>query len=269
VPSPDTALAPLAPLRGARVWVTGASSGIGEALVGELARAGARVALTARREEALAALATRVHASGGEALVATADVADREAVRRAAEHIEAEWGGVDLAVFSAGVYVPVERPALDAEDFTHTFGVNYFGVVYGLEAVLPGMLRRGYGRVAAVSSLAGELPLPRSAAYGSSKAAVTYLMRTLRFDLRPRGIGVTLIQPGFVKTPMVGKNDFWMPGLMDVGEAARLIAEGLAQGKDEISFPRRLAVPTKLARRLPHAVWDRLARLARVVRQPA
>ncbi|HEU5318689.1 MAG TPA: SDR family NAD(P)-dependent oxidoreductase, partial [Chloroflexota bacterium] len=238
--SPDDAAAPPASLRGARVWVTGASSGIGEALVGELARAGARVALTARREEALTALATRVHASGGEALVAAADVADREAVRRATERIESEWGGIDLAVFSAGLYVPVERPALNAEDFTTTFAVNYFGMVYGLEAVLPGMLRRGHGRVAAVSSLVGDLPLPRSAAYGSSKAAVTYLMRTLRFDLRPRGVGVTLIQPGFVKTPMVGGNEFWMPALVEVEDAARQIAKGLAQGKDEISFPRRM-----------------------------
>ena len=254
-------------LAGRRVWLTGASSGIGEALVGQLVRAGARVAVTARRAEALERVAERWRGHGGDVLVMAADVADREAVRRVVGRIEGEWEGIDLAVFNAGVYAPVDGTALDAADFTAAISVNYLGVVYGLEAALPGMLKRGSGRVAAVSSLAAELPLPRSAAYGSSKAAVTYLMRTMRFDLRPRGIGVTLIQPGFVKTSMVGKNDFWMPGLMGVEEAARVVAEGLARGRDEISFPRRLAVPTKILRRLPHAAWDRLARLARVVRE--
>ena len=254
----------MAALRGARVWLTGASSGIGAALAEELARAGARVALTARREAALEEIAGRL--GGGSALVAPADVTDRAALGRVVERIENEWGGIDLAVFNAGLYVPVDGAEIKAEDYESTFAVNYFGVLHGIEAVVPGMLRRGRGRVAAVSSLAGELPLPRSAAYGSSKAALTFLMRTLRFDLRPRGIGVTLIQPGFVKTPMVRQNDFWMPGLMDVREAARVMAEGLARGRDEISFPRRLAIPTKIARRLPHVVWDRLARLTRVVR---
>ena len=254
----------MAALRGARVWLTGASSGIGAALAEELARAGARVALTARREAALEELAGRLDA--GSALVATADVTDRAGLARVVEQIEHEWGGIDLAVFNAGLYVPVDGAAIKAEDYEATFAVNYFGVLHGIEAVVPGMVRRGRGRVAAVSSLAGELPLPRSAAYGSSKAALTYLLRTLRFDLRPRGIGVTLIQPGFVKTPMVGQNDFWMPGLMEVEEAARVVAEGLARGRDEVSFPRRLAIPTKVVRRLPHAAWDRLARLTRVVR---
>jgi NADP-dependent 3-hydroxy acid dehydrogenase YdfG len=254
----------MAALRGARVWLTGASSGIGAALAEELARAGARVALTARREAALEEIAGRVGA--GSALVAPADVTDRAGLGRVVERIEHEWGGIDLAVFNAGLYVPVDGAAIKAEDYEATFAVNYFGVLHGIEVVVPGMVRRGRGRVAAVSSLAGELPLPRSAAYGSSKAALTYLLRTLRFDFRPRGIGVTLIQPGFVKTPMVGKNDFWMPGLMEVEEAARVVAEGLARGRDEISFPRRLAIPTKVVRRLPHAAWDRLARLTRVVR---
>ena len=252
----------MAALRGARVWLTGASSGIGAALAEELARAGARVALTARREAALEEIAGRLGAGG--ALVAPADVTDRAGLGRVVERIEKEWGGIDLAVFNAGLYVPVDGVEIKAEDYESTFAVNYFGVLHGIEAVVPGMLLRGGGRVAAVSSLAGELPLPRSAAYGSSKAALTYLMRTLRFDLRPRGIGVTLIQPGFVKTPMVRQNDFWMPGLMDVEKAARVVAEGLARGRDEISFPRRLAIPTKVARRLPHAAWDRLARLTRV-----
>ncbi|HET7770605.1 MAG TPA: SDR family NAD(P)-dependent oxidoreductase [Chloroflexota bacterium] len=254
----------MAALSGARVWLTGASSGIGAALAEELARAGARVALTARREAALEEIAGRLGAGG--ALVAPADVTDRAGLGRVVERIEKEWGGIDLAVFNAGLYVPVDGAAIKAEDYEATFAVNYFGVLHGIEVVVPGMVRRGRGRVAAVSSLAGELPLPRSAAYGSSKAALTYLLRTLRFDLRPRGIGVTLIQPGFVKTPMVGQNDFWMPGLMEVEEAARVVAEGLARGRDEISFPRRLAIPTKVVRRLPHAAWDRLARLTRVVR---
>ena len=254
----------MAGLNGARVWLTGASSGIGAALAEELGRAGARVALTARREAALEEIAGRLGANS--ALVAPVDVTDRAGLARVVERIENEWGGIDLAVFNAGLYAPVDGAEVKAEDYEATFAVNYFGVLHGIEAVVPGMLRRGRGRVAAVSSLAGELPMPRSAAYGSSKAALTYLMRTLRFDLRPQGIGVTLIQPGFVKTPMVGQNDFWMPGLMKVEEAARVVAEGLARGRDEISFPRRLAIPTKMVRRLPHAAWDRLARLTRVVR---
>ena len=253
-------------LAGARVWVTGASSGIGEALVEPLLRGVARVALTARRAERLEAIAAAHRTSGHEVLAAPADVTDRAAVRAAVEQIELAWGGVDLAIFNAGTYTPVDGTALDAADFHDAMSVNYLGVVYGLEAVLPGMLQRGAGRVAAVSSLAGELPLPRSAAYGSSKAALTYLLRSLRFDLRPRGVGVTVIRPGFVRTPMVGRNDFWMPAMMDVGAAAQIIVDGLARGADEISFPRRLALPVRAVRRLPHAAWDRLARLLRVVR---
>ena len=162
----------------ARVWLTGASSGIGAALIGPLVRRGARVAITARRSDRLAALA-EIHGRGGPSsvLVVPADVTDRDAVGAAAKRVEAAWGGIDLAIFNAGGSTAanpqsaVGDPQFRADDYVGTMALNYFSVVYGIEAVLPGMLARGSGHITAVASLGGYRGLPRVAAYGASKAA--------------------------------------------------------------------------------------------------
>jgi short-subunit dehydrogenase len=237
----------------ARIWVTGASTGIGAALVKTLIARGARVAVTARRRDLLEQIA-RDHGGpdGSRVLVVPADVTDHDAVVAAARQIEAAWGGIDLAIFNAGGVVE--------GDFIATMTLNYFSVVYGIEAVLNGMLARGRGHIAAVASLAGYRPGPVATEYGASKAAVIFLMDGLRFTLEPRGVRVTVINPGFVRTPLTDRHTFHMPFLVEVDDAAERIVRGLERGKKEIHFPAPMSWGAKLLRVLPYPVYARLIR---------
>ena len=140
--------------------------------------------------------------------------------------------------------------------------LNYFGVLYGMEAVLPGMLARGRGHIAGMASLAGYRAVPTAAAYGASKAALIHALESLRFDLDPKGIRVTVINPGFVRTPLTERNRFRMPFLMDVERAAAIIVSGLERDRKEIHFPRVFSTILKLARVLPFPVYERLIKRA-------
>ena len=252
-------------LDGARVWLTGASSGIGEALVAPLVRRGARVAMTARRTDLLNAIAAQ-HA-GASVLVVPADVTDRAAVAAAATQVESTWGGIDLAIFNAGGSVgppPLEThdPQFVASEYTATMGLNYFSVVYGIDAVLPGMLERGSGRIAAVASLGGYRPSMVALPYTTSKAAVIHLIEGLRIQVASRGIAVTVVSPGFVRTPLTARNSFKMPFLVEVDDAAERIVRGLEGGKDEIVFPAPLAWAIKLLGLLPNRLYAHIMRQA-------
>jgi short-subunit dehydrogenase len=249
-------------LQHSRVWITGASSGIGEALAAALSGAGARLALTARRQDRLDSIAAPWRAAGRDVLVVPADVTDREAVLAAARRVEDAWGGIDLAVFNAGIGKRIRWTEFDARDFTAIFQVNLFGVMYGLEAVLPGMLRRQAGRIAAVGSLAGYRGAPTLAGYGSSKAALIHAMDSLRFDLAPHGVGVTVINPGYVRTPLTADNKYWMPALMDADRAAAIIVRGLEQDRKEIHFPARFSWTLKFLRALPFPIYERIVTAA-------
>ena len=259
-------------LANARVWLTGASSGIGEALVAPLVRRGARVAITARRRDRLDAIAARVAAEGrSTVLPVPVDVTDRAAVIDAAQRIAHAWGGIDLAIFNAGGSVDHDREAaaegreaFRSATYTGTTALNYFSVVYGIEAVLPGMLARGSGHIAAVASLAGYRA-SASVAYGASKAAVIHLMEGLRFEVAERGVGVTVINPGFVKTPLTDPNRFHMPFLLEASDAAERIIRGLERGKKEIHFPAALSWPMKMLRILPYPAYERI--ISRLLRQ--
>jgi short-subunit dehydrogenase len=242
-------------LTNCRTWITGASSGIGEALAVRLARAGARVALTARRRDKLEAVAETLRRNGHDVLVVPADVADREALVAAGRSVEQAWGGIDLAVFNAGFSRRIDWTRFDARDFVEIYRVNVFGVMFGIEAVLPGMIARGRGRIAAVASLAGYRGAPTLAGYGSSKAALIHAMDSLRFDLAPKGVGVTLISPGYVRTPLTSTNQYWMPALMDAERAAGIIARGLERDKPEIHFPARFSWTLKFLRVLPFPIY--------------
>ncbi|MDQ6670688.1 MAG: SDR family NAD(P)-dependent oxidoreductase [Chloroflexota bacterium] len=248
-------------LAGARVWATGASSGIGEAVVAGLVRAGARVAITARGNDDLRRVAARYGTAERPVLALPADVTQPDAVKSVVARLESDWGGLDLAFFNAGTYRPVSGTAFAAEDVVETMRVNVFGAMFGAEAVLPGMLRQGRGRIAVTSSLVGLIPLPNAAAYGASKAALTYAFEALRFDLQPRGVGVTIIHPGFVRTPLTRANRFHMPALMDSDAAAAVILRGLAADQDEIDFPRWVAWTVKTIRRLPFPLYKHLVAL--------
>jgi short-subunit dehydrogenase len=242
-------------LSGARVWLTGASSGIGEALVPPLLRRGARVAVSARRAERLEALAQRWRANGGEVLVVPLDATDRPAVLAAARRIEEAWGGIDVAIFNAGTHTPSTSDGFDSAQFVDTMTLNYFGVIYGIEAVLPAMLARGSGHIVGVASLAGYRALPRAPAYGASKAALILALDSIRFDLEPRGITVTTVNPGFVKTPLTDKNTFKMPFLMDVEDAAAIMVRDIERQKRESHFPVPFSWMLKLLRILPFPLY--------------
>jgi short-subunit dehydrogenase len=247
---------------GRRVWVTGASTGIGEALVAPLVARGARVAITARRGELLDAIVIRHKgATGSPVLAVPADVTDRDAVHAAADHIERTWGGIDVAIFNAGGSVG-DRRAFHADDYTQTMTLNYFSVVYGIDAVVPGMLARGKGQIAAVASLGGYRPTPVAVSYGASKAAVIHLMDGLRFDLAPQGVAVTVINPGFVRTPLTARHTFHMPFLVEAADAAERIVRGLEQNAREIHFPAPLSWTMKLLRILPYGLYARIIKMA-------
>ena len=251
----------MASFSGQRVWVTGASSGIGEALVAPLVARGARVAISARRRDLLDAVAARHNGTTGSPVLAVpADVTDRDAVHAAARQIEKTWGGIDVAIFNAGGSVGLERGAFHDDDYTKTMILNYFSVVYGIDAVLPGMLERGKGQIAAVASLAGYRPTPVAVAYGASKAAVIHLMDGLRFELARQGVAVTVINPGFVRTPLTARHTFHMPFLVEPAAAAERIVRGLERNAREIHFPAPLSWTMKVLRVLPYGLYAQIIR---------
>jgi short-subunit dehydrogenase len=237
-----------------RIWVTGASTGIGAATARELARRGHTLFLTARSADKLAELP-------GEAK--PGDVTDREAMHR----IAGEIAPLDVAFLNAGTYVPVDPRELDADVFRQQLDVNVMGTVHCIEAVLPSMLELGHGRIAVVASVTGFAALPRAAAYGATKAFLISMADSLRADLAGTGVEVTVVNPGYVKTPLTARNEFAMPFLIEPEEMARAIADGLEAGKPEISFPLRMALAMKLLGSLPGALSRRYtARLSRRLR---
>jgi short-subunit dehydrogenase len=231
--------------------VTGASSGIGWELARELARAGCKVGLVARRREKLQGLAGEITAAGGTAAVAAADVGDRAQTVAAVREIADRLGPVDLLVANAGVGMPTLPDPLNVDDVEAMFRVNVLGVVYAVEAVLPEMLRRGRGHLAAVSSLGSYKGLPGESGYCASKAAVNVFMEGLRIQLRDCGIAVTTICPGFILTPMTEINKFHMPWLLQADEAARRIVRALRRRRKVYNFPWQTALLMKLTAWLP------------------
>ncbi|MGZ3184618.1 MAG: SDR family NAD(P)-dependent oxidoreductase [Telluria sp.] len=250
------------PLRhwpGQRVWVIGASSGIGAALAAELLAAGASVALSARR----GAVLERAAGTHPRALVLPFDVLDRDAWTVRHADVRRAFGGVDLVVFCAADYRPERSWEVTPAGAQHTLAVNLGSVYSGLAAILPDMLARGSGGIALVASVAGYVGLPNASVYGPTKAALINLAELLYADLHARGLGVYLINPGFVRTALTARNRFTMPALQTPQEAAHAIMRGLAAGRFEIDFPKRFTVLLKLLRWLPHrlrfAITTRLA----------
>jgi short-subunit dehydrogenase len=240
--------------------ITGASSGIGWALARELARHQCRVGLVARRQDKLEALAGEIRGAGGTAACAVADVADRAQTVPAIHALRTALGPIDLLVANAGFGAPTVLEPLNIDQVEQMFRVNVLGVVYSIEAVLPEMLQRGRGHLAAVSSLAAYKGLPGESAYCASKAAVNSYLEGLRIQLRGRGLAVTTICPGFVKTPMTDVNDFKMPWLLQADEAARRIVRALGRRQKVYNFPWQMSLLMKVTRWLPDWVMARTMR---------
>jgi short-subunit dehydrogenase len=237
--------------------VTGASSGIGWELARQLAASGCRVGLVARREERLRELAALIESTGGSAAVAPADVSVCEDVGDAVARVRQELGPIDLLIACAGVGRPTRLDPVNVADVAEMLRVNVLGVVHAIAAVLPEMLCRGRGHLAAVSSLAGYHGLPAESGYCASKAAVNAYLDGLRVHLRGRGVRVTTLCPGFVRTPMTEGEAFPMPGLLEAPDAARRMLRALRAGRKVYDFPARTALMTRLARRLPDWVIAR------------
>jgi short-subunit dehydrogenase len=247
-----------APIRGRRYWLVGASSGIGAALATELVRRGAQVAISARRAEDLEAV------SGGTMTVVALDATDRDAVRHAAAEVTETLGGLDVAVWCAGYWKQFDAAQWDPEVFARHVEVNLLGLNNLLAAVLPAMAADGSGHVVGIASVAGYRGMAGAEAYGATKAAQINLLEALRASLGPRGVRVTTVCPGFVRTEMTSVNQFPMPFIIETGEAARAIADGIERRRTEIVFPLRMAALMKAARLIPVGAWAAMsARAAR------
>lgn len=241
-----------------RVWIIGASSGIGAALAQALLERGARVALSARTESKL----REVAGSEPNALVLKADITATTELAAAYQTLTATWGGADLIVFMAGTYFPVRAWELTAEKARSTLDTNLLGVMNGLALVLPDFIARGSGGLAVVSSVAGYRGLPKSLLYGPSKAALINMAETLYLDCQPRGLAVYVINPGFVKTSLTAQNDFKMPYLITPEQAANSILAGFAAGEFEIHFPKAFTRQLRFLRLLPYGLYFKIIRRA-------
>lgn len=249
-------------------FVTGASSGLGAALAPLFAADGDTVVLTARRAESLEQLADGIRATGGRALPLALDVTDRAAVLDAVRRVEAEAGPVDLLIANAGIGEPTPATRFDSATLERVFRTNVFGVSYCIEAVLPGMIERRAGQIVGISSLAAYRGLPGNASYCASKSAVNALLESLRVELRQHGVTVSIVAPGFVKTPLTARNKFPMPFILDVDDAARRMHRAIRAGRTEYAFPWQLASIVRTGRLLPNALYDRLLKGKKIEKDP-
>lgn len=246
---------PITDWQGRRVWLVGASTGIGLACAQALREAGAQVVVSARNAQGVQDWAAQ---DAGVKWLAL-DVSDGAQVQAAARALLAE-GPLDMVVYAAGYYRAQRATAMDLDDLLQHDKVNYQGALQVIHAVLPGMLARGRGHISLLSSVAGWRGLPNGLAYGPTKAALTHLAETLYMDLQDQGIGVSVVNPGFVATPLTAQNQFTMPALISPEQAARHMLRGWAQGQFDIHFPKRFTLWLKLLRLLPYRLYFPLVR---------
>tara|TARA_Y100001936_G_scaffold198820_1_gene199973 strand:- start:7878 stop:8630 length:753 start_codon:yes stop_codon:yes gene_type:complete len=249
----------------ALAWVTGAGTGIGRAVSLELARRGWIVAASSRTESRLGSLAEEAAKLGGSVIPMALDVTLRDSVDVLVHHIENEIGPIDLAVLNAGTYVQFGASEFSVEAFQDQFDLNVMGTVNCANPVLKFMRDRESGHIAVVSSLTAYRGIPFASAYGATKAALTNMCEALKPELEQFGVDISVIHPGFVKTPLTDQNEFPMPFLMEANDAARRIVDGLERRKFEVTFPRRFAFLLKLARCLPYSLYFAITR--RLVKQ--
>ena len=239
---------PIRDWKGRRVWVIGASTGIGAETARRLMVAGARVALSARKADALQAIA----AGHSDALVLPLDVTQHAQVLAARDALVSAWQGLDLVLIVAGAYSEMRVDNFDMQAVDRLLDVNLRGVFHCIDAALPLLLKQAGSGIGIVSSVAGYSGLPRALAYGPTKAALINLAESLYFDLHPRGNSVYLINPGFVATQATAGNDFVMPALISAPEAAAHILRGIERGVFHIHFPRQFTNWLRFARVLPY-----------------
>jgi short-subunit dehydrogenase len=251
-------LPPMQPQDGV-AWITGASSGIGEAVALELARRGWTVAITARRLELLENIAQRSEGMPGRIVAHAGDVSRAESLRAVVEGIETVHGPIALAFLNAGVAPATDSAGLvDVAALETALSVNTLGVARGIAAVAERMAGRRRGQIVVNASAAGLTGLPGAGVYGASKAATIHLCEALKFDCDAQGIRLQLLNVGFVDTPMTRAKSFAKPLMLAPSDAARRIVDGFERGGFEISVPRRVSWSLKLARLLPYSLYFRI-----------
>lgn len=236
-------------------WVTGASTGIGRAVALKLARSGWTVLATARSADKLDTLVVEAEGAAGKVIALPCDLTDLAATQTVVDNARRDVGPIALALLNAGTYKPDSLRTFSSTAFRAQFDINVFGTFHCLEAILPAFIEAKRGHVAIVSSVAGYRGLPRAMGYGATKAALINFTEALRLMADPYGIKVQLINPGFVRTPLTDKNDFPMPFLMEVEDAAKAIVDGLASPRFEIAFPAPFVFMLKRLRALPYGVY--------------
>lgn len=238
---------------GKRIWIVGASSGIGEACAKSLLHVEAKVAISSRRIERLNQIALLGGAE--QVMVLPLDVTHESQLENGYQHILNTWGGIDLLLFVSGVYTPLRADNFDIKAAEATIDANLLGPMRAVALVLPEMLKAHAGHIAIVGSVAGYSGLPKALAYGPSKAAIINFCETLYYDLLPQGVSVHMISPGFVATEATAQNDFEMPALISAEEAAAEILSGIQEGEFDIHFPKRFSRFLKFLRILPYPIY--------------
>jgi short-subunit dehydrogenase len=242
------------------VMITGASSGIGRGIALELAAKGAKVGLVARRAEALRDVAQEIQDKGGEPLSLPSDVEDADSIRSAAEKLSSGFGPIDVLIANAGIG-PTRDPAkFDSKEVAEVMSINVVGASNSVAAVLPEMVARGKGHLVVMSSLAAYRGLPKSAAYCASKAAVSVFFESLRLDLGPRGIDVTIIHPGFIRTPLTSGRHAELPFLQELDGAVKKIVRAIERRRKTYAFPWQLATLVRVGMIMPIWMYDWISR---------
>jgi short-subunit dehydrogenase len=246
------------------VLITGASSGIGRGLAIELARRGAKLGLVARRKEVLDEIVAEIASNSGSngaghqanVRAIAGDVQNAESMRTAAEQLQSEFGKIDMLIANAGIGGNNDAAKFDAANLANVVNVNVIGVANSAAAVIPEMVKRGAGQLVVISSLAAYRGLPKSAAYCASKAAVSAMFESLRLDLKPHGIVVTIIHPGFIKTPLTAGRQAKLPWLLELEPAVKKIINAIERRKKSYAFPWQLATIVRAGLIMPNAMYD-------------
>ncbi|MDB9743351.1 SDR family NAD(P)-dependent oxidoreductase [Pelagibacteraceae bacterium] len=234
-----------------KIWITGASSGIGKALAEKFAAEGWKVAASARRKEILDNMSSHENIFSY-----PMDVTNQDQIKTSFEKIIEDFKGLDLCVFSSGTYDPKLEQGINIKQNKFVMETNFFGVLYCINAVENYFKNKKDGHISIVSSVAAYRGLPNSSGYGPSKAALTNLTESLYFDFKKYNVRISLVSPGFIKTPLTDKNDFSMPFIKSPEFAAEKMFNGLTKSKAfEIHFPRALTILLKIFRVLPYKIY--------------
>ena len=234
-----------------KIWITGASSGIGKALAEKFAAEGWRVAASARRKEILDKMSNHENIFSY-----PLDVTNQDQIKISFEKIIEDFNGLDLCVFSSGTYDPKLEQEINVKQNKFVMETNFFGVLYCINAVENYFKNKKNGHISIVSSVAAYRGLPNSSGYGPSKAALTNLTESLYFDFKKHNVRISLVSPGFIKTPLTDKNEFPMPFIKSPEFAAEKMFNGLTKSKAfEIHFPKALTILLKIFRVLPYKIY--------------